>query len=297
MPLFSSPSGDLYFEQHGSRAATPVLLIHGVGCQLILWADSFIKALVDADLRVICFDNRDCGLSMDFDSEPPSIETLVQAQQDPSLLSPPYTLSDMAMDAVHLLNHVGQSGAHVIGLSMGGMIAQRFVIEHPQRAFSMTSIMSTTGNPKTGEPTPEAVAAMASNFLEADRETAIQRTKDVGDILGGPTYPSSELGMASLAEEAYDRAFRPQATLRQFAAILSDGDRRGLLKDCDLPILAVHGEADPLVNHSGSVDLIETVPNGELMLVPDMGHDLPEPLIPAIAERIIEHIQSAQVNR
>ena len=297
MPQLTSPNGEIYFEQHGSRAATPVLLIHGVGCQLIHWPESFIQALVDADFRVICFDNRDCGLSFDVDAEPPDIQTLIQAREDPTLLTPPYTLSDMAMDAIHLLNHVGQSGAHIIGVSMGGMIAQRLISEHPHRAFSLTSIISTTGNPEAGLPKPEAVTAMASNFFEADRETAIQRTRDVGDILGGKKYRSSEIGMARVAEEAYDRAFRPKSTLRQFTAILSDGDRRESLKSCTIPVLAVHGDDDPLVNHSGSIDLIESVPHGELMLVENMGHDLPEPLLPDITDRIIKHVRNVRAAR
>lgn len=297
MPKLQTPNGELYFEQRGSRADLPVLLIMGVGCQLIHWPESFLDKLVASDLRVIYHDNRDCGLSFDVDAPPPDIQTLIAARDNPSALSPPYSLSDMAMDAVYLLNHIGQSGAHIVGLSMGGMIAQRLVAEHPSRVFSMTSVMSTTGNPTVGEPTPEAVAALASNFIEADRQTAIQRTREVGDFLSGPTYPSTKFGMARIAEEAYDRAFRPASTLRQFAAIITDGDRRDSLRETQIPILAIHGDSDPLVAHSGSVDLIETVPNGRLELIDNMGHDIPEPLVPDIASMIIEHIQTAEALR
>ena len=298
MPYLQSPNGKIYFEQRGSRADTPVLLIHGVGCQLIHWPDSFLDGLVKGNLRVIYFDNRDCGLSFDFDAEPPNILSLIEARENPDLLKPPYTLSDMAGDAVDLLNHVGQSGAHIVGLSMGGMIAQRFIAEHPERAFSLTSIMSTSGNPEVGEPTPEAIAALASNFVEElERDEAIERSRQVNDLIGGSTYVSSELGMGRFAEAAYDRAFRPQATLRQFSAIVTDGDRREQIQSLNVPVLAIHGTSDPLVAHSGSEDIVNNAGDGQLKLIEDMGHDIPEPLIPELVETIVEHVNRSEANR
>ena len=298
MPYLRTPNGDLCFDQRGSRADTPVLLIHGVGCQLINWPESFLNGLVEANLRVIYFDNRDCGLSFDFDAPPPDILSLIEAQNKPGSLTPPYTLSDMARDAVHLLNHIGQSGAHVIGLSMGGMIAQRLVAEHPERVFSLTSIMSTTGNPGVGQPTEEAIAALASNFLEdLDREAAIERNQQVSNLIGGSKYVSTEVGIGRFSAHSYDRAYRPQSTLRQFAAIVSDGDRRPLIREYSLPVLALHGTADPLVPHSGGEDLIENAANGRLELFEGMGHDIPEPLIPSMVDTIVEHIRTTDANR
>ncbi len=297
MPTLRTPLGDVYFEQRGSRADPPVLLIHGVGCQLIHWPDSFLNGIVDSGLRVIYFDNRDCGLSFDFGATPPTIEQLIAARENPTLLSPPYSLSDMAMDAVHLLNHVGQSGAHVVGVSMGGMIAQRLLAHHPERVFSLTSIMSTTGNPDVGAPQPEAIAALASNFIEMEREAAIENGRNVNNLLGGPHYKSTEVGMGRFVELAYDRALRPDALLRQFAAIVTDGDRRNAIRRSQIPVLAIHGTDDPLVAHDGSVDLIETVDDGRLKLVEKMGHDLSEPLLPEIVDVTVAHILAADAAR
>ena len=297
MPVLRSPLGDIYFEQRGSRADPPVLLIHGVGCQLIHWPDSLLDGIVASGLRVIYYDNRDSGLSFDFKAEPPAITDLIAAREDPTQLSPPYTLSDMAVDAVHLLNHVGQSGAHVVGVSMGGMIAQRLLGSYPERVFSLTSIMSTSGNPDVGQPQPEAIAALASNFIEMDRETSIENGRRVNNLLGGEHYISTEVGMGRFVEQAYDRALRPAAVLRQFSAIVTDGDRRDPIRNAEIPVLAIHGTNDPLVAHDGSVDLIETVPNGELKLIENMGHDLPEPLIPDMVEAIVTHILAADANR
>lgn len=297
MPTLRTPLGDVYFEQRGSRADPPVLLIHGVGCQLIHWPDSFLNGIVDSGLRVIYFDNRDCGLSFDFGATPPTIEQLIAARENPTLLSPPYSLSDMAMDAVHLLNHVGQSGAHIVGVSMGGMIAQRLLADHSERVFSLTSIMSTTGNPDVGAPQPEAIAALASNFIEMEREAAIENGRNVNNLLGGPHYKSTEVGMGRFVELAYDRALRPDALLRQFAAIVTDGDRRDVIRGSQTPVLAIHGTDDPLVANDGSVDLVETVDNGSLKLIDKMGHDLSEPLLPEIVDVTVAHILAADAAR
>ena len=297
MPTLSTPLGEIYFEQRGSRADPPVLLIHGVGCQLIHWPDSFLDGIVDSGLRVIYYDNRDCGLSFDFDAKPPTIVELIAAREDPSLLAPPYTLTDMATDAVHLINHVGQSGAHVIGVSMGGMIAQRLLGNYPERVFSLTSIMSTTGNPQVGAPKPEAIAALASNFVEMDRDASIENGRNVNNLLGGPHFTSTEVGMGRFVEAAYDRALRPDALLRQFCAIVTDGDRRDAIRECEIPVLAIHGSDDPLVAHDGSVDLVESVRDGRMVTIDKMGHDLPEPKIPEMVEATVAHILSADANR
>ena len=297
MPTLRSPEGEIYFEQRGSRADTPVLLIHGVGCQLIHWPDSFLDGIVEAGFRTIYFDNRDCGLSFEFDAEPPAITDLIAARENPELLTPPYRLADMAMDAIHLLNHIGQSGAHVIGVSMGGMIAQHLVANHPARVFSLTSIMSTTGNPAVGQPQPDAIAGLASNFIEMDREAALENSRRVGDLLGGPHYKSSEVGMARQAEQAYDRALRPAGTLRQFSAIVAERDRREQLRNITVPVLAIHGDVDPLVALDGSVDLIQAVPNGRLHTLKNTGHDLPEPLIDEMVGAIVDHLRESDALR
>ncbi len=297
MPTLQTPNGDIYFEQRGSRADPPVMLIHGVGCQLIHWPSSLLDGIVGAGYRAIYFDNRDCGLSLNFDAPAVAIADLIAAREDPAQLKPPYTLADMAEDVVHLLNHIGQSGAHVVGVSMGGMIAQHLISAHTDRVFSLTSIMSTTGNPAVGQPQSDTIAALASNFVEMDREAAIENGRRVNDLLGGSTFISREVGMGRFVELAYDRALRPAATLRQFAAIVADGDRRNAIQGSDIPVLAIHGTADPLIAHDGSADIVDSVAKGHLLLLEDMGHDLPEPLIPEMLEATIAHIDASNPKR
>ena len=297
MPSFESPNGTLYFEQHGSRAEAPVLLIHGLGCQLLHWPDSFIDGLVESDLRVIYFDNRDIGLSFEVDAQPPAIADLLTAQSDPSVLSPSYSLTDMADDAVHLLNHLGQSGAHIIGVSMGGMIAQRMAIHHRHRVFSMTTLMSSTGNSEVGYPSPEAVGALAGSFTKSERNATIQATINAGNLFGGEHYLSEEYGIARFAATAYDRSNRPEGTLRQLCAIMTDGDRSEELAKVDVSTLVLHGTNDPLVHFSGSEAIAASLPQSDLVLIENLGHDLSEPVIPQLVESIVKHIQSVPTHR
>ena len=297
MPYFQSTSGPLYFEQHGSRAATPILMIHGIGCQIVHWPNSLIQGIVDAGFRVFVFDNRDCGLSFSVDTDPPEVADLIAAQNDPNAVTAAYSLSDMANDAVQLLNHVGQSGAHIVGVSMGGMIAQRFALEYTDRLFSLTSIMSTTSNPELPAASPESVAALAQTFFLTDRQAVIDATIASGSTLGGQYFDSRQEGIARFAEIAYDRAFHPTGTLRQFAAILTDGNRAPILKDIKVPVLAIHGTNDCLVSIEGSEDLVKSVANGQLLTIDKLGHDLPESVIPEIVDAIIEHISTTNPPR
>jgi len=287
----------MYFEQHGSRAATPVLMIHGIGCQVVHWPESFLSGLVDSGYRVIVFDNRDAGLSFSIDAEPPEIAQLIAAQNDPTAATATYSLSDMAQDAILLLNHIGQSGAHIVGTSMGGMIAQRFALNHQHRIFSLTTLMSSTGNPDLPPAAPEAVAALAQAFFLSDRQAVIDATIATGTTLSGEHFDSREVGIARFAEIAYDRAVNPQGTLRQFAAILTDGNRAPLLKELKIPVLAIHGDNDRLLDVKGSEDIVNSVQNGKLMVIEKLGHDLSEPVIPAMVEAIVEHISTTNPPR
>ena len=292
MPYFQSPHGQIYFEQHGSRAATPILMIHGIGCQVIHWPESVIKGLVDAEYRVIVFDNRDTGLSFSIESPPPEVADLIAAQNDPTAVEAAYSLSDMADDTVHLLNHIGQSGAHVVGVSMGGMIAQRLALNHGKRVFSLTVIMSSTSNPELPDAAPEAVGALAQTFFLNDRQAVIDSTIAAGTVLGGEHFDSRTEGIARFAEKAFDRAFNPQGTLRQFAAILTDGNRAPLLIEIKIPVLAIHGDNDPLVHPSASNDIINSVPEGKLLTISKLGHDLPESVVPQVVSAIVDHISA-----
>ncbi len=273
------------------------MLIHGLGCQVIHWPDSLLDGLVAAGFRAVFFDNRDSGLTFEFDAEPPEIPELVQALDDPTVVSPAYTLQDMANDAVALLNHIGQSGAHIVGVSMGGMIAQHIAFQHPERVFSLTMLMSSTGSPDTPKPGMEIVAALAGSIVSDTREANIEATRNSDRLFGGPHYDSVEVGIGRFVEQAYERSHRPNGTLRQLGAILSDGDRRPKLREVEIPSLALHGTADPLVDQFGSKDLAETMPNCKLKIIEKLGHDLPEPVIPEILDAIVDHISSVEALR
>ena len=297
MPSFSTRSGTIYFEQRGSRASTPIVLIQGLGCQVIHWPDSFLEGLVKEGYRAVYMDNRDTGLSFEHEGDAPAIPDLLQALRDPSVLVPPYTLRDMSEDIVALLDHIGQSGAHIVGISMGGMIGQHLAICHSKRVFSLTALMSHTGNPETPEPQPEVVGALAAGVIAPSREEHIVAAQASNRLFGGPHYDSCEVGTGRFVEMAFDRSHRPDGVLRQLGAILSDGDRREKLRQVHVPTLAIHGTADPLVDQFGSKDLANNMPNCSLQIIEKLGHDLPEPVIPEIVGSIVDHIRSVEAHR
>ena len=291
MPVFQTPQGSIYFEQRGSRADPPIVLIHGLGCQIVHWPETFVEGLRSEGFRVVMLDNRDAGLSFGNEQIPPEIMQLIEAMKDPAAVDPPYRLADMAEDVVHLLDHLGQSGAHLVGVSMGGMIAQYVAANHAERVFSLSLLMSSTGNSEIPTPAPEVVAALGTTVVSPTREESIEAARAANRIFGGQYFDSCEVGIGRFVEIAYDRASRPDGVRRQLAAILSDGDRRSMLATVRVPALMIHGDQDPLVDKFGSVDLAETIPNSRLRIIEKLGHDLPEPLIPKILQEIVSHIR------
>lgn len=296
MPSFNRVGLTLHYEQWGARADPPVLLIHGLSCQIIHWPPRLLELLTAAGHRVIALDNRDMGLSSKVDAPTPRVADIVANLADLSGHPPAYGLSDMAADAVALLDHLGQAGAHVVGLSMGGMIAQTLAIEHPQRCFSLTSIMSSTGNPDLPPPQPEAFAAFIAD-RPADRAQAIAQYQQGWRVLGGPHYDSLTEGLARFSEQAVDRGFSNEGFARQLLAIRHAPDRRKLLAQVQAPALVLHGGADPLVPPAAGKDTAEALPNAKLRVFDRMGHDLPESLVPEIAQAIIDHIGRSSVRR
>lgn len=297
MPKFSTNSGALYFEQHGSRANPPVLLIHGLGCQIIHWPNSFIDGIVNAGFRVITIDNRDAGLSFCSDVQPASIEQLIAAQTNRKSLVAPYTLTDMADDSVALLDHLGQAGAHVVGMSMGGMIAQRMAIHHPSRVFTLTSMMSSTGDPKLPMPTEETIGAFLTSAVVNDENSVIHNVIESCNHLGGPHYDSEKVGLGRFAQSSYHRAYRPNGFVRQLTAIVTDEDRTSALQTVIAPTLVIHGDADPLFPIAAAEGTSQAVPGAELRIIDKLGHDLPEPVIPILVDSITHLAQRAEVER
>ena len=297
MARFQARSGSIHFAHRGARANPRVLFVHGLGCQALHWPQSLLDGVVDAGFCAVTFDNRDAGLSHGSEAPPPTVEQLLAASADASAITPAYTLSDMAADAVALLDHLGQAGAHVIGVSMGGMIGQRMAVEHAERVYSLTSIMSSTGNPALPGPAPEAIAALVASMGSQNAEEALENALRAARVLGGPHYASEEVGMARFARQAMERAYRPDGVARQLAAILADGDRREALAAIRAATLVIHGNADPLVPVEAGRETAAAVPGAKYLEIDKLGHDLPEPVIGEMLAAIIEHLAAVEVSR
>jgi pimeloyl-ACP methyl ester carboxylesterase len=264
----------------------PLLLIMGLGAQLIAWEDGFVQQLVARGFYVIRFDNRDQGLSTWFDEA--GVPDVAKAAATGVIPKPAYTLADMADDAAALLGALGIEAAHVCGASMGGMIAQSMVIRHPAKVLSLVSIMSTTGDPAVGWQHPEAMALLMQP-APSDREAVIESAVKGAAVIGSSGYPRDDERIRALAAAFYDRGFHPEGAARQLVAIASAPDRTQDLKAVDCPTLVIHGEVDPLIDCSGGRATAAAIPGAQLWVIPGMGHDLPPQLFAPVAERIAKH--------
>ena len=275
------------YDDAGDPAAPPMLLIMGLGAQLTLWPDELVAALVARGFRVLRFDNRDIGLSTKFDALGlPDFAQVMAAVMTGRPVSAPYMLSDMAADAAGLLDAIGIPSAHVVGASMGGMIAQLLAAEHPAKVRSQVSIMSTTGNPSLPPARPEALAILTGRPMTADRETVVAHGMKTAQTIGSPAYPHDPVRLRARVERDIDRSFSPAGAMRQMAAVLADGDRRERLRGITAPTTVIHGDADPLVPVEGGRDTAAAIPGAELVVLHGMGHDLPLALIDDIADAI-----------
>ena len=289
MPTAHANGIDIEYRTEGDPADPVLLLVMGLGGQLIAWPQGFVDGLRYRGFYVIRYDNRDCGLSTKFEGTP-DISSLFAGDTR----SAPYRIEDMADDATALLAELGIPKAHVVGVSMGGMITQAMVINHPDRLLSACSIMSTTGERSVGAPTGEAIAALLRPIANS-REEAVEASLEGSRVIGSPAYPTAEALLRTRAEEAYDRSYCPEGTARQLAAVLASPDRTEGLHGVRLPFLVVHGEADPLVTLSGGEATAAAVPGSKLITIPGLGHDLPEPLWDEITEAIVANSELASV--
>jgi pimeloyl-ACP methyl ester carboxylesterase len=283
------------YDVQGPDDGAPVLLIMGLGAQLVRWGPVFIEKLVARGVRAIRFDNRDVGLSQKF-AGAPNIQDIFAALMRGEKPDAPYTLDDMAADAVGMLDHLGIERAHVVGASMGGMIAQLVAADYPARVLSLTSIMSTTGNPALPQATPEAQAVLfttAPNW-KTDEAAFLDYAVKTARILGGPTYLIDETFLHQRALNAAKRSYDPTGVLRQIAAVAATGDRRARLAEIKAPTLVIHGDADPLVRVEGGRDTAACIPGAELQIIPGMGHDIPPVLYDTIVEGICRSIARAK---
>jgi pimeloyl-ACP methyl ester carboxylesterase len=258
------------------RADDPaMLLIMGLGAQLIDWPDQFCAALADRGYFIVRYDNRDAGLSSDMDIAGPARMTD----------GAPYLLSDLAADAMGLLDALGVGRAHLVGASMGGMIAQQATIDHPDRVLSLCSIMSTTGDRSVGQSTPEA-AAVLLRPPATTRDEAIAGSIAAGRLLGSVGFDASEDDLRRRAERKYDRAYRPVGTRRQLAAIYASPDRTEVLRAVTVPTVVIHGDLDPLIDISGGRATADAIPGAEFVVVAGMGHGIPDDAIPIMVDAI-----------
>ncbi|MFB7712269.1 alpha/beta fold hydrolase [Streptomyces sp. NPDC056105] len=291
MPLVEvSPGMSLAYETFGDPADPPVLLVMGFGAQMIAWHEDFCRALADRGRYVIRYDNRDCGLSTKFDEHPVDMGRFIAAVSSGDVASAlamtPYTLTDMAADGLDLLTALGIEGAHVVGTSMGGMIAQKMAITQPTRVLTLTSMMSSTGEPEYGRSDPEAQAVLLSP-KPADREGYVAAA-DRELVWASRRYGDAAL-LRELAADSYDRAYYPAGVGRQLGAMILDGSRAEALRTLGVPTLVIHGLDDTLIAPSGGERTAELVPGAKLLLIPDMGHDRPRELWPDIIDAMEAH--------
>jgi pimeloyl-ACP methyl ester carboxylesterase len=283
MPLAPINGIEIAYETFGEPSAPPLLLIMGLSAQMIHWDEEFCSALAGYGYYVIRFDNRDCGLSTKFHGLP---NLLAVMSGDPS--TAPYRLADMAADAAGLLDHLGIDAAHVVGASMGGMIAQTLAIDAPERCLSLTSIMSTTGAPDVGAPSPELVTLLLSPPA-VGREAAIEKSMGTTRAIASTGVPFDEDRARRNVTAAIDRCFCPEGSVRQLSAIVASGDRTEALRQLRVPTLVIHGDPDPLVGTSGGHATAAAVPDADLLIIAGMGHEIPPAYRDEVLQAIAEH--------
>jgi pimeloyl-ACP methyl ester carboxylesterase len=285
---------DIEYDVHGRDSDPPMLLIMGLSAQLTMWREEFVDELVGQGYQVIRFDNRDIGLSTWFDHD--GVPDLAGAMATGQLPPAVYSLDDMADDAAGLLDALGIERAHIVGASMGGMIAQTFAIRHPGRTISLCSIMSTTGNRDVGQSDPAIVQQMFMSVPPSTAEEAESAGLLATRVIGSPGYPADEQRVRAYARAAFIRAFHPDGVARQTLAVIHQPDRTDALQKLDVPTLVIHGEADPLVAPSGGRATAEAVPGADLWMQPGVGHDIPPALYAETAERIAANCRRAELD-
>jgi pimeloyl-ACP methyl ester carboxylesterase len=284
---------DLCYEIFGEPGAEPMLLIMGLGAQMIHWDDEFCRQLAARGFRVIRFDNRDIGKSSKLTGGKrlTAIEMLnLRFLKIP--VAAPYKIRDMAEDVTGLMDVLGIKSAHLVGASMGGMIAQEIAISFPQRVRSLTSIMSTTGNPKDPPPTREAMAIVMAPPTTT-REEYLARFAQTWKVLRVGSFPQDEALDRARAERTFERGLNPAGVGRQLRAVLASGSRKKRLASVKAPTLVIHGTVDPLVRPESGKDTAASIPGAKLLMIEGMGHALPIPMWPQIIDAIAKHAHGA----
>jgi len=287
---------DIEYESFGRAGDPLILMIMGLAAQLVFWPESLCKGLADKGFWVVRFDNRDIGKSTHFtDRIAPDFRELFQQVTAGRTPEVPYSLSDMSDDALGLMSALGVERAHIVGGSMGGMIAQLIAINHPERTKSLTSIMSTTGRRDLPQGDPAALAVLSKGPASLTRADLIDNGVIVRHALAGPGFPESEAEIRALVERVVDRApYDPAGVARQWSAVVAAPPRNLLLKNVRCPALIVHGDSDPLFPPAVAKNAAESIPGAELFMVPGMGHGVPKSLAPVLVKRIGDFVLKAE---
>ena len=281
---------ELAYDVVGDRGK-PLVLIMGIGAQRVFWDVELCEQFVDAGFHVVRFDHRDIGESTRLDARVPRPMRAILRRYVGATVEAPYTLSDMATDVAGLIEHVGFGGAHVVGASLGGMVAQHLAIEHPDRVRSLTSIMSTPGG-RRYLPDPGAMRALFMPAPKTAEEAGIS-VERLFTVIGSPAWPVEGARLRAIGEAAHARGPSPRGYLRHFAAVLATPDRRGKLRETHVPTLVIHGSRDPLFPLRAARDMVRMMPDATLLPIAGMGHDLPRPLWPVIVAAIARHAERA----
>ncbi|MBS0547802.1 MAG: alpha/beta hydrolase [Proteobacteria bacterium] len=287
MPRVKANGIEIEYETTGDTGAPPLLLVMGLGAQMTIWPDAFFQGLAKRGFYVIRYDNRDTGLSTDFDSwgqadVPGAIAKLMSGQK----VEAPYLLKDMAADAVGLLDALKIDRAHMVGASMGGMIVQIVAAEYAARTRSMVSIMSTSGRYGLPQGKPEAIAMLSAQPEGTTREQLVAHGMKLRRTIGSPGFPTPDAELRALVERNIDRRYFPAGAARQYLSVIASGERVELLKKVTVPTLVLHGEGDPLLPVDCGRDVAALVPGAEITTLPGWGHDVPSALIPTLIDRI-----------
>jgi pimeloyl-ACP methyl ester carboxylesterase len=296
MPRVHANGIEIEYESFGRESDPCLLLIMGFGAQLTLWPRAFCEGLASRGFRVIRFDNRDAGKSSRLTEKGvPDVGQLLGKMMAGEAVVAPYLLSDMAADAVGLIDALGIQRAHIVGASMGGMIAQLVAAEHPRHTRSVVSIMSTTGRRDLPQPKPEALMALTQPPASAAREDRIAAETRLWTFLASPGYPWADGELRVLTQEQVDRIpYDPSGSARQMAAIFASPPRNEVLKNVRCPALVIHGADDPLVLVEGGKDTAASIPGCELTIVPGMSHSMPNALLPVLLKRVGDFVALAE---
>ena len=298
MPIAEANGQKIFYDERGSTDAPAILLVMGLGTQMIAWSDPFCDALAAGGYRVVRFDNRDVGLSSKLDGvRVPNIKLAFLRAVLGFKVRAPYTLDDMAADAVGLMDTLRLKDAHIVGASMGGMIAQIIASKYPTRTRSLVSIMSSSGDRKLPQATRDAQKALfAKRPPISDRDAVIAHMMNVYRVIGSPGFPMSDDVLRPRMEASLARSYYPEGIGRQMLAILADGSRVSRLKSIRVPTLVIHGKDDPLVPVAGGEHTAANIPGAKLEIVPGMGHDLPPGLVAKLSGLILDHCHAVDAH-